>query len=1372
MKILKKTFLAICCVLSIFGLTACKEVKKELVLEATKEGVVVNEKVFREDEIILSAVLKDNKNKIYEAKDVVYEIVSGEDDAELNGNTLIIDADAEVGAEIEVVAKLGKKVSNEIEFEVSVPLEAITISAGGIQNIEAGDSVALTKTLNPSVSDISESDVEWVITQNASICEISNNKLYVNINASTGAIIKVKAQCGDITSNELEFIVGYPLEELTISSVGSSIIKADGIKVLVVEKNPDNATGYTITWEITEGAEYAAVINNNLCITEEPPIGQKIKVKAIGSTGAQKVYSNELEFQYETPITKITLSSTTPEIIMSGNSALLNVSVAPEGASMKDFKWKITVGSEYAQIIDKTLVFKDSTPIGAKVKVKAYTLNDPDVECNELTFQYRKPITKITLSSTTPEIIMSGNSALLNVSVAPEGASMEDFIWNITAGSQFAQIIDKTLVFNASAPYGSIVKVKAYTLNNPDVECNELTFQYGKKLVSISANIVGSKNVKNGSSRPLEYTLNPTDATNANVEWVIVSGEEFGYISNGVITIYDEDEAPVGSKIYVKAVSGDIESDPVEIIVGTPIETITISAVGVEDSILTTRTIPLNVVVTPTGATLTGIEWEITSGAEYASITNNNLIILSSTPIGTTIAFKAKNGEVISNELTFQYGIPVESVTISPVGTLDVLKGTSVGLSVKVNPEEATERNSVVWTIIEGSEYANIIENSLVVKADAVSYETITVKATVGGVDSNELTFTIQSTQEEINASKYFISVSEENINLDINGKITPVLTVEVYNYNFDEITDKNITYRVVEGLDYLDVDPNGYECSFVIKGHGKAVVEVGIEGTNVTERVDVNVIVPPDFINLPEVFEERTGFVYSFSKINPVTSEAEKLPFVVTTDEENACSDFTYSFMHEDGTTGDDVAIWENGEITFFKTGKVTVIVSSDSGSSKEKTVSYSFNINEGFNVYTYLELQKLANKSTFRDSKITYNGQPINIVVLEKPKVTDQFMIEYKQQHGEDAEMPYGYDLVSAAGLKAISEQTFEDVFYGELNNRGNGQRINFVCRNVHINGNNHKINLSQVRPITSDEFEEKKEDGTITTWENFDAVIRILAYHSDEEVILGGAYNVKLYDLEVIGNCSVDFDGYIEGIRPMGVFDKGIGIGDQKHNTIFYIDMKNVTAAGCITGFDFNRIVGNGLAEGLHAYNCFSNGIETWSSIFRIKDVTLGSCGAAGIELVPGYSDKAGENFDQNQKITFEGTINVDGNYNAGNTKYFENYKVQGNTIPAVIQGVLLTGGYDETQISHMKNEKGEFVFVCFVLVDIGGTFAPNSTEYSYPAWQEGGIINAKDLPKDVAAVDTTHQFIELDAVVAGMGDLGKVLLYNHHYQPNNA
>jgi len=1282
MKILKKTFLAICCVLSIFGLTACKEVKKELVLEATKEGVVVNEKVFREDEIILSAVLKDNKNKIYEAKDVVYEIVSGEDDAELNGNTLIIDADAEVGAEIEVVAKLGKKVSNEIEFEVSVPLEAITISAGGIQNIEAGDSVALTKTLNPSVSDISESDVEWVITQNASICEISNNKLYVNINASTGAIIKVKAQCGDITSNELEFIVGYPLEELTISSVGSSIIKADGIKVLVVEKNPDNATGYTITWEITEGAEYAAVINNNLCITEEPPIGQKIKVKAIGSTGAQKVYSNELEFQYETPITKITLSSTTPEIIM------------------------------------------------------------------------------------------SGNSALLNVSVAPEGASMEDFIWNITAGSQFAQIIDKTLVFNASAPYGSIVKVKAYTLNNPDVECNELTFQYGKKLVSISANIVGSKNVKNGSSRPLEYTLNPTDATNANVEWVIVSGEEFGYISNGVITIYDEDEAPVGSKIYVKAVSGDIESDPVEIIVGTPIETITISAVGVEDSILTTRTIPLNVVVTPTGATLTGIEWEITSGAEYASITNNNLIILSSTPIGTTIAFKAKNGEVISNELTFQYGIPVESVTISPVGTLDVLKGTSVGLSVKVNPEEATERNSVVWTIIEGSEYANIIENSLVVKADAVSYETITVKATVGGVDSNELTFTIQSTQEEINASKYFISVSEENINLDINGKITPVLTVEVYNYNFDEITDKNITYRVVEGLDYLDVDPNGYECSFVIKGHGKAVVEVGIEGTNVTERVDVNVIVPPDFINLPEVFEERTGFVYSFSKINPVTSEAEKLPFVVTTDEENACSDFTYSFMHEDGTTGDDVAIWENGEITFFKTGKVTVIVSSDSGSSKEKTVSYSFNINEGFNVYTYLELQKLANKSTFRDSKITYNGQPINIVVLEKPKVTDQFMIEYKQQHGEDAEMPYGYDLVSAAGLKAISEQTFEDVFYGELNNRGNGQRINFVCRNVHINGNNHKINLSQVRPITSDEFEEKKEDGTITTWENFDAVIRILAYHSDEEVILGGAYNVKLYDLEVIGNCSVDFDGYIEGIRPMGVFDKGIGIGDQKHNTIFYIDMKNVTAAGCITGFDFNRIVGNGLAEGLHAYNCFSNGIETWSSIFRIKDVTLGSCGAAGIELVPGYSDKAGENFDQNQKITFEGTINVDGNYNAGNTKYFENYKVQGNTIPAVIQGVLLTGGYDETQISHMKNEKGEFVFVCFVLVDIGGTFAPNSTEYSYPAWQEGGIINAKDLPKDVAAVDTTHQFIELDAVVAGMGDLGKVLLYNHHYQPNNA
>ena len=58
--------------------------------------------------------------------------------------------------------------------------------------------------------------------------------------------------------------------------------------------------------------------------------------------------------------------------------------------------------------------------------------------------------------------------------------------------------------------------------------------------------------------------------------------------------------------------------------------------------------------------------------------------------------------------------------------------------------------------------------------------------------------------------------------------------------------------------------------------------------------------------------------------------------------------------------------------------------------------------------------------------------------------------------------------------------------------------------------------------------------------------------------------------------------------------------------------------------------------------------------------------------------------------------------------------------------------------------------------------------NSSVADYPGYQQGGIINAKDLPTD-GSVDTTHEYIMLD-VVFGENNLGSALLYNHNYVAN--
>ena len=77
--------------------------------------------------------------------------------------------------------------------------------------------------------------------------------------------------------------------------------------------------------------------------------------------------------------------------------------------------------------------------------------------------------------------------------------------------------------------------------------------------------------------------------------------------------------------------------------------------------------------------------------------------------------------------------------------------------------------------------------------------------------------------------------------------------------------------------------------------------------------------------------------------------------------------------------------------------------------------------------------------------------------------------------------------------------------------------------------------------------------------------------------------------------------------------------------------------------------------------------------------------------------------------------------------------------------------------------MKNSNGDYNFVSFVFCEFK-TFEANTSEVIYPGYQNGGIINAADLP--TTGYDTTHEYIEIEISMAGF-DIGKALLYNMHY-----
>ena len=712
------------------------------------------------------------------------------------------------------------------------------------------------------------------------------------------------------------------------------------------------------------------------------------------------------------------------------------------------------------------------------------------------------------------------------------------------------------------------------------------------------------------------------------------------------------------------------------------------------------------------------VNYEIKDGEAYAEINKDGLLtIKESATSGAEIKVVSKTSDKTSNVVTVKVVTKLESIVLSAENS-EIVVGNSIVIKTQLNPADA-KVEEVRYVVMEGQDACSMVDNLLVVNQNAAVDTIIKVKAVSGTVESNVLEFKVISGKSE----KLFVNLSNNELTVDKFGGSQVVLKASIYDAELNVVTDKKVIFEVIDGSEYLEVSYDNNVCSFNALGHGEAVVRATIEGTSYSQEATIKVIVPPTALQLHDVFADRIGYEYNFSKVDALKFPVEILG-------ENSCEDLVVSFKDALGNSGDEIATYnpETKEITFNTTGKVTVTVSSDSGSRKEASVSYTFNINEGINVYTFEEL-----KSTLESS--SYNGQIVNIVVLEKPQ-TDAYDYEY------------GYDLVPSFALKAAEDQTFANLTSERLGS------IRTMNKNVYINGNQHTIDVSQVRAFTDAEV-------TTTGWGSNIAEPALYLGHNKGGLQL----DIKLYDLTILGNCSIDYKGEISGKSPIGVYGRGLQVGfdTERENelTAYYLDMQNITVGQFNTGIRIYHVVNNGLAKNINVYNCFGNGIESYANIMTFENMTYGLCGASGIELTPNYDKLAGTSFDQPQHITFAGSITTT-NFTTGNSLYMQNFNAMGYSVMQILQGVF--SQYSPEVLSNVRNEKGEFAFISFVFNDLS-TMQPNASKYEYKNIDGAGIVNINDL----TGVDTTHKYIEVNVVVGGY-PVGTVLVYNFNYQGN--
>ena len=1279
-----------------------------------------------------------------------------------------------------------------------------------------GDSVKLDAFFTAEGKENEPSDdAEFTIVSGSEYASIAGNILKINTNAPDGASVTVQAKEGASYSNTVTVKISVPLKSITISAATDKPIAGASIELVSV-LDPTDAP-QTIKWVITEGADHAKMDGNVLMVNATATIGTVIKVKATSGD----ITSNELTFTVrsateEVPAVSVAITAETMNPLV-GTSVAITGTIAPAN-STDAITYAITEGADFATLSGNVLVISANATAGVVIKVVATA---GVAKSNELVFTVRDgsvaaESVEISANNLTP---LAGQSVQISKLVKPQN-STDVVVWTILEGADKASMVGDVLVVNGDAKEGDVIKVQAKA---GAVDSNVLEFVVSTTEVKATKVTISSAylNLLAGQSMIIQGVIEPENSTE-DITLYITEGAQYASIAGNVLVV--SENAPANVTIKVIARAGSVNSNELVFTVrdtSKPAQNVSISSDNLAP--IAGHSVEIKYTIDPVDTT-DKLEWVILEGGDIAKMVGNALMINADAAKDSVIKVQAKVGEKESNILEFKVRPAVDEIKVQSIqlsAKTEVLRGETILINKKVNPNNANQ--PISWVFVEGAQYATITGDTIVISSDAKTGTKISVKAVAGEVESNVLTFTVQPSQEEINASKFYIDLNKDIFTLDKKGTSqAPTLTAEVYNYNYVPVTDKEIVFEVISGSQYLGITTNGANCSFTdLKGHGTAIVEIRIKGTDVVETAEINVIVPPDAVVLPEVFLERTDIEYSFSILDhnygyTVRTDdttkivswidsnvgASKLPFNPSVRGTGlVCQDLKYNFIHESGKTGDEVAVYDyaTNSISFKMTGKVTVTVSSASGSKVEATTSYKFNINEGYNVESFIELHQLVNSNEYT------GNMPINIVVLEKP-VGETCTVAGCYCGNKSHE--YGYSLVPPAALKDHKNQTMYDIYKGHPYGEHNGidsNRIQAVNKNFYLNGNNHAIDASQLRRFTQAEHDKYVNDynGDAKATAHIGSLLSAEPWSwqgSSNTNVTKQNYEVKLYNVEVIGNSAIDYDpanyrAQNSDANSIGIYLSGINIGAASYDCHYYIDSDGLVASGFTNGVSLRGIVGNGKIKNIYAYNCFANGIMVKDSIVTLENLKFGACGATGMELAPEDSNKAGLNDNEIQQVTISGKIEAS-YLNGGETTYYQNYSIGGAPVPVIIKGLannIITaakgavaqygqsaqvGEYLGKQVvSHICNEEEKFIFVSLVFADTNSG-APNYSKVIYPNYQgDNGIITVEQLMTDVITAfltsggtvtytDTTHQFIELPVVINGTS-FGTALFYNQNY-----
>jgi len=416
----------------------------------------------------------------------------------------------------------------------------------------------------------------------------------------------------------------------------------------------------------------ATISQNILTVSDSAEIGEIIDVVAVADGKQSAIRSLHI---VKIPVDNVTFT-TTQTIINQGAEYTLPISIIPENASNREVTYNIIKGSEYFTYLGNNQI-KINDFIGrGDAELELAATVDGVQSNNRILISIFVPIDAVSLSvsSTNP---LCGDT--VNFTVGLGYATVQDYSYTIVSGEEFIESFSNDILkiktnISAQSPIISLYAV-----------CN------GKRSNTISINIqipvtdltasITTFNVTEGAKITLpKPTINPTNATNKQYTYRIISGSEHinGTITNGTFSIKESVSVPDG-KIVIQAISLSSSSKSVSFTynINVPVKTLTIAANSTQ--LKSTNTSGTSVTFTPTfnegttAPTNKAITYYVSEGlsnVDPVSISSGNILKSNQLKVknGATkgsIKVYAIAGSKNSNTISLSIYIPVQSITLN-----------------------------------------------------------------------------------------------------------------------------------------------------------------------------------------------------------------------------------------------------------------------------------------------------------------------------------------------------------------------------------------------------------------------------------------------------------------------------------------------------------------------------------------------------------------------------------------------------------------------------------------------------------------------------------------------------------------------------------